>query len=395
MKFSVIIPLYNKEAEIERTLRSALAQTLPPLEIVVVDDGSTDRSAAIVEAVMAEISGKETAAAETVREKGEGGAESIEAAACERGENAPEKTPQIKLIRQKNAGETAARNRAMAEASGDYFALVDADDEWRDGFLAEIASLIAEHPDCGLYSTGFDIVNTDGTHPANTIRERGVVDDFFRASMTAYVSIPSASVIPRYTVEAVGGFPEGMRMGGDQYMWTKIARRFKVCFSPERLVRYYMAASNRSAAIYKPEVTDFSFEDFYVPMGTGCAADVIAGRGANGRPEADKQPETGKQPETDKQPESACRGGTLGECLLVDHRLNEYIARVALGKALVLSAKGGTADGLRAERFFAYNRGSRRLWWRLWILNRLPRAWRPRLHALYTDLAWRLARKGL
>jgi glycosyltransferase involved in cell wall biosynthesis len=335
-EFSVIIPLYNKEAEVERTLRSVLAQTLPPMEIVVVDDGSTDGSAAVVEKIVAEAARTSTASTASA--------------------NFPASTtiPAIRLIRQKNAGETAARNRAMAEASradetavapaNHYFALIDADDEWRPGFLAEVAALIDEFPGAGLYSTGFDIVNTDGEHPAHTLQTRGMVGNFFRDSMSAYVSIPSASVIPRRVVEAVGGFPEGMRLGGDQYMWTTIARRFPVCFSPARLVRYYMAASNRSAAIYKPEATAYSFEDFYEPG---------------------------------------------------QDDLNEFIARVALGKAIVISAKGGTADGRRAERFFAYNRLSRRLWWRLWVLNRLPAAWRPALHALYTDLAWRLAKKGL
>ncbi len=303
--FSVIIPLYNKELEIGRTIRSVLAQTLQPLEIVVVDDGSTDRSAEIVEGFNSQI---------------------------------------IRLIRQQNAGETAARNRAMAEARGDFFALIDADDEWRPGFLAEIAAMTEEFPGCGLYSTAFDIVNTDGEHPAKTPSQRGVVDNFFRTSMTKYVSIPSASAIPRAVIAKIGGFPEGMRLGGDQYMWTKIARQYPVCFSPKRLVRYFMAASNRSAAIYKPEQTAFSFEDFY----------------------------DAANPD-----------------------LNEYIARVALGKALVISAKGGTEDGRRAEKFFAYNRHSRRLWWRLWVLNRLPVWLRRRLHALYTDLAWRLAKRGL
>jgi glycosyltransferase involved in cell wall biosynthesis len=304
-RFSVIIPLYNKEAEIERTLRSVLAQSYAPLEIVVVDDGSSDRSAAIVEAIG---------------------------------------SPLIRLIRQANAGETAARNRAMAEAVGDYFALIDADDEWREGFLGEIASMITDFPDCGLYSTGFDIIDNNGEHPAHSPQVRGVVEDFFRESMTTYVSIPSASVIPRGVFETVGGFPEGMRLGGDQYMWVKIARRYAVCFSPARLVKYYMVASNRSVAIYRPEVTEYSFEELYDPT---------------------------------------------------NRWLDEYIARVALGKAIVLSAKGGTEAGRRAEQFFAYNRGSRRLWWRLWILNRMPRTLRPRIHALYTRLAWRLAKRGL
>ncbi len=325
MKFSVIIPLYNKEAEIGRTLHSVLAQTHVPYEIVVVDDGSTDGSAAIVESIVTESGPSD---------------------------------PTIKLIRQKNAGETAARNTAMISATGDYFALVDADDEWRPDFLSEVAALIEEFPACGLYSTGFDIVNNDGAggtlaeHPARGLQKRGVVENFFRESMSAYVSIPSASVIPRTVFEVVGGFPEGMRLGGDQYMWTKIALRWPVCYSPARLVKYYMSASNRSAAIYKPEVTVYSFEDFYDPTGVG------------------------KKDST-------------------SFWIDEYVARVALGKALTISAKGGTAEALRTEKFFAYNRLSRRLWWRLWVLNRTPAAWRPRLHALYTDFAWRFARKGL
>ncbi|MDE5708561.1 MAG: glycosyltransferase, partial [Alistipes sp.] len=117
---SVIIPLYNKEREIAGTLRSVLAQTLRPKEIIVVDDGSTDRSASIVDAVAAE--------------------EGL-----------------IRLVRQPNAGECAARNRAIAEVGGgsDLVALLDADDEWEPGFLEEIANLRREYPGCGIYSTGF------------------------------------------------------------------------------------------------------------------------------------------------------------------------------------------------------------------------------------------------
>lgn len=304
-RFSVIVPLYNKEAEIERTIRSVLAQTYPPIEIVVVDDGSSDHSAEIVEAI---------------------------------------DSPLVKLVRQENAGETAARNRGMAEASGDWFALIDADDEWRPGFLAEIAGMIEEFPGCGMYSTGFDIVNTDGEHPARTPSERGVVENFFKASMDCFVSTSSSSVLSAQAVRKTGGFPEGMRLGGDQYMWTKTAREFPVCFSPERLVKVHIAASNRSVAIYKPETTKFSFRDFYDPD---------------------------------------------------DFWLNEYIARVALGKAIAVSSKGGTEQPRSDEQFFAYTRHSRRLLLRLRILNRLPRKWRPAVHRWYTALAWKIAKKGL
>ena len=88
---SVIIPLYNKAASIRRTLRSVVEQRVQPREIIVVDDGSTDGSAEIVQSLNA---------------------------------------PLVRLLRQQNQGVSAARNRAMAEASGRWVALLDGDDVW-------------------------------------------------------------------------------------------------------------------------------------------------------------------------------------------------------------------------------------------------------------------------
>lgn len=306
--FSVIIPLYNKEREIGDTLRSVLAQTLQPTEIVVVNDGSTDGSAAVVREIAAE-------------------------------------APLVRLVEQPNGGECAARNRAIAEATGDCIALLDADDQWRPGFLQEIAALIREFPDCGLYCTAFDIVSREGEFPADCPAERGVVANFFRDSAHRYIAIPSASCIPRRVFDDVGGFPEGMKMGGDLYMWIKIARRYRVCFSHERLCRYSRVASNRSAAVYTPERTPYSFEQLYDPAA----------------------------PDEER----------------------EFIARAALGKALVLSAKGGTEEAARAIRTFGYTKTYRRTLRKAQVLNRLPVGWRAPVLNLYNAIAWRLAKKGL
>lgn len=303
---SVIIPLYNKEREIEGTLRSVLAQTRLPEEIIVVDDGSTDRSAAKVEAL---------------------------------------RSPLIRLVRQPNAGECAARNRAIAEARGEYVALLDADDEWEPEFLEEIAALIGQYPGCGLYCTGFRIVSHDGIFPAEGPAVRGVVENFFRDSAHRYIAIPSAACIPRRVFDEVGGFPEGMKIAGDLYMWIKIGRRYRVCYSPRKLVRYSKVASNRSASSYTPERTVYSFEALYDPAA----------------------------PEEER----------------------EFIARAALGKALILSAKGDTDAAARAVHCFGYTKTYRRTLRKVRLLNRLPVRWRAPLLGLYNALAWRLARKGL
>ena len=193
---SVVIPLYNKQLEIGAAVRSALAQTRPPQEIIVVDDGSTDGGAEIVRAIG---------------------------------------SPLVRLVRQSNAGVCAARNRGIAESTGEYIALLDADDAWEPGFLAEIAAMIREFPGCGLYCTAFSIISHDGTYPAPTPSERGVVANFFRESAHRYIAIPSASCIPRRVFDTVGLFPEGMKIAEDLYMWIRIARRYEVCFSPEPL----------------------------------------------------------------------------------------------------------------------------------------------------------------
>lgn len=304
--FSVIIPLYNKEREIEATIRSVLAQTLQPLEIVVVNDGSTDRSAEVVSQI---------------------------------------DSPLIRLITQPNSGECAARNRAIQEAKGDFVALIDADDQWEAEFLEEINNLITEFPDCGLYCTSFQVVSSEGLFQAPCPTKRGVVDNFFGDSAHRYIAIPSASAMPRHIFDHIGGFPEGMKIAGDLYMWIKLARKYRVCFSPRPLVRYLKEASNRSASIYTPEKTPYSFEALYDP-----------------------------QAPIDEQ---------------------EFIARAALGKALILSSKGDTEAARRAIATFHYTKTYRRTLQKVRILNALPVKWRAPLLAAYNRLAWVIAKKGL
>lgn len=308
---SVVIPLYNKELEVERALRSVLGQSLMPGEVIVVDDGSTDGSRAIVERVMAE-----------------------------------NPNSNIRLVVQKNSGVSAARNRGISEAKGRYVALLDADDWWLSGYIAEVCRMMEYYPDAHAYSTAFDIVAGNKRVKAAVPEVEGYINPAGEALKSRYPIIPSTATLLRSAVLECGGFPEGMRIGEDQWLWVRMMQRgCRFAFSPMSLVRYSREASNRSAAIYRSEHTQYSLEELYDP----------------------------KQ----------------------DDILNEYIARVAIGKAITQSVRGGTEDARRAIDKFSYTRLSRRQLCRLRLLNKLPASLRPYLDGLYSLLAWLIKRRGL
>ena len=308
---SVVIPLYNKEAEVEHALRSVLEQSLAVGEIIVVNDGSTDASERVVREIIA---------------------------------RHPEAN--IRLISEENRGVSAARNKGISEAKGEYVALLDADDWWLSNYIAEVCRLMEYYPDCDAYSTAFDVVNGTTHTRAFVPTTEGYIDPANEALMGRYPIIPSTATLRRSTVLGCGGFPEGMRIGEDQWLWVKMIQQgAQFAYSPMSLVRYSRSASNRSATIYRAEESRHSIAELYNP----------------------------KQ----------------------DERLNEYIARIGLGKAITQSVRGGTEDAKKAIIAFDYTRLSRRQLMRLKLLNHLPVALRPILNGVYATLAWAIKRRGL
>ena len=310
-QISVVIPLYNKAAEIERTLMSVINQSLMPREIIVVDDGSTDSSADIVRGIIERYS-----------------------------------EHNIRLVSQANAGVSAARNRGIEEATGDYIAFLDGDDCYLTGYIAEVCRLMTYYPTSDCFSTGFDIVNHDKHVAAPCPEHEGEINPAVEAMLGGYPIIPSTATIRRSALQAIGGFPVGMRMGEDQWVWVRLMQSgAKLCFSPMSLVRYSRTASNRSASIYRTEQSEHSIIELYNPEG--------------------------------------------------DRLTNEYIARIGIGKAITQSVRGGTEDAARAIRDFGYTELNRRQLMRLRITNALPRALRGIVDGIYRTAAWIITKRGL
>lgn len=202
---SIIIPLYNKEASIATALRGVLAQTYQDFEVVVVDDGSTDGGAAVVEQFT---------------------------------------DPRIRLIRQENGGVSAARNRGIAEARGEHIAFLDADDEWIPEFLEEIAALIAEYPECRARATNY-IFNSNGVKSPTILRKmpftegRGVLTNYFEVASCSHPPMwTSAVCIDRDLLQEIGGFPVGIKSGEDLLVWARVAVRTQWAYSMRALAQY-------------------------------------------------------------------------------------------------------------------------------------------------------------
>ena len=188
---SVIIPLFNKEATIRKAIDSVLSQTYDQFEIIIVNDGSDDNSLSVVRSI-------------------------------------PD--ARITVIEQPNAGVSAARNRGITEAHGEYVTFLDADDEWDNDFLETIVSLIDRYPLAKVYGTNYRLCDCHGNKYETTINgvdfkgeDNGMIDDYF--GVAAISSPPVCSIciaMRRSDMLEIGGFPKGIKSGEDLLTWARL-----------------------------------------------------------------------------------------------------------------------------------------------------------------------------
>lgn len=213
---SVIIPAYNAVATIDETLRSVRSQTHGSLEIIVVDDGSRDETAAIV---------RSHAAAD----------------------------PRVQLIETKNGGVAAARNRGWQSARSDLIAFVDADDLWAPTKIErQLAALDAAGPDCGLvycWHAKIDANSHVTDNRERPMREGWVLEHLFRGN---FVGNGSAALVRRQALIDASGFESGLWRAGAQgcediLFYARVAERHSFAVVPDYLVGYRYLPDNMSS----------------------------------------------------------------------------------------------------------------------------------------------------
>jgi cellulose synthase/poly-beta-1,6-N-acetylglucosamine synthase-like glycosyltransferase len=209
---SVVIPLFNKERYIRRCIESVLCQTVQGFEILVVDDGSTDGGGAIAESLG---------------------------------------DPRIRVFRQENRGVSAARNRGIAESSGDLVAFLDGDDEWLPQFLEAILDLYRQYPQSGILATGFRRrkpyevdTETTLTHPKTGYTH--LIANYLALAMEGNFITSSSASVPRTVLNQVGGFIEGEPFGEDRDLWLRIGLRYPIAYDVRVLAIYHSEAEGRA-----------------------------------------------------------------------------------------------------------------------------------------------------
>ena len=196
---SVIIPTYNRAASIGEAIESALAQAYPAMEIIVVDDGSTDDTQQIV----------------------------------------THRYPQVRYFHQENRGVASARNRGVREARGELIAFLDSDDLWLPGKIEKQVACLNQYPDVGLVHTDVDCF--DDTGPERVLRRRISKADFSTGDIvtnlfTKFSLYPQSVMMRKVVFQAVGYFDEELKAVSDDNLWIRIAIRYPIRLIAEPLV---------------------------------------------------------------------------------------------------------------------------------------------------------------
>jgi len=223
--FSVIIPLYNKAAYVEKAIQSVLAQTCREFELIVVDDGSTDNSLEVVR-------------------------------------NLQLSTFNFQLLTQNNFGVSVARNNGVKVSKYYYIAFLDADDWWSPTYLEEMKSLIEQFPEAGIYGSGYYKVKNNQLIPAiigvQPGFEKGLINYCQVYAKTMYMPLwTGATIIKRDVFESEKGFKPALKLGEDFDLWIRVVMKYPVALLNKPLTYYNQDVEQAYRAIgdklYEPQ----------------------------------------------------------------------------------------------------------------------------------------------
>ncbi|MCF7807720.1 MAG: glycosyltransferase [Candidatus Marinimicrobia bacterium] len=210
MNISVIIPTYNRANKIEIAVKSVLDQTYHPAEIIVVDDGSSDGTAAILDQF----------------------------------------ADKITVIRNsENRGVSFSRNAGISRSTGDWIAFLDSDDTWHPGKLEAQVNYHSQHPEI-LISQCDEIWIRNGVRVNPMVKHAKHGGWIFDKCLPLCIVSPSAVIIHRSIFQDIGSFDEQLPACEDYDLWLRIAPHYEIGLLPEKLVTRYGGHPDQLSAKY-------------------------------------------------------------------------------------------------------------------------------------------------
>ncbi len=212
MKFSIVTPLYNKEAFIADTIQSVLSQTYTDFEFIIINDSSTDRSLEIANSF---------------------------------------KDERIRVFTKPNGGVSAARNYGISKAQGDIICFLDADDLWKPQYLEALSTSADSNPNISFFCGAFEIFEGD---PCNIVEIKDLLHinsavrfhaDYFETSVMIFgsMALTSAVAVRRQLIKTYNlKFDERFCIGEDNDMWVKCCIHTKVLYNNVPMMLYRKAA---------------------------------------------------------------------------------------------------------------------------------------------------------
>lgn len=217
-KISIIIPAYNAESTIKCTIESIQKQTFTDVEVIIINDGSTDRTVKIIREI---------------------------------------KDSRIKLFCYENGGLPVARNRGVQNAAGEYIAFLDADDLWTKDKLEKQLAALEANPKAGVAYSQTCYIDRQGNflYNCNPVSFEG--DVLKELLLTNFLHNGSNPLIRQQAVKAVGEFDSSLKSSEDWDYYLKLAARYPFVVVPEYQIFYRQTLTNMSSNVARMKQTSY------------------------------------------------------------------------------------------------------------------------------------------
>ncbi|MGF1673846.1 MAG: glycosyltransferase [Rivularia sp. (in: cyanobacteria)] len=214
MSISVIVPVFNGERTIEETIKSILNQTFSNIEIIIINDGSTDTTLEIVENIL---------------------------------------DSRIKIFSYPNGGLSASRNRGISQAKGEYISFIDADDLWTPDKLELQWQALQLNPQAAVAYSWTDYIDESSKFIKSGRRIKVNGDAFSQLLITNFLENGSNPLIRQNALEKVGGFDESLAAAEDKDMWLRLAANYEFVCVEKPQILYRISTTSMSTNLKRQE----------------------------------------------------------------------------------------------------------------------------------------------